>query len=69
MRQQPYEAIRTALLTGIVVGATDLADAPTCEECQRAMDTIREGVERGAQMAGDAVRPRREAAQRPAQAK
>lgn len=57
-RLPPYEAIRTALLTGIVVGTTDLADAPACEACQQAIDTIKEGIERGAAMMGDQVQKR-----------
>jgi hypothetical protein len=57
MQQQmpPYEAIRTALLTGITVGTTDLADAPTCKECQDAIEKIRSGIERAAEMIGDKV--------------
>ena len=57
-RMPPLEAIRTALLTGIVVGTTDLADAPACEACQQAIETIKEGIERGAAMMGDQVRQR-----------
>lgn len=65
-RLPPYEAIRTALLTGIVVGTTDLADAPACEACQRAIDTIKEGIERGAAMMGDQIQKRQRQAAPPA---
>jgi hypothetical protein len=65
-RLPPYEAIRTALLTGVVVGSTDLADAPSCDECARALETIREGIERGAEMLGDRVQSRHASPERPA---
>jgi hypothetical protein len=63
-RLNPYEAIRTALLTGVAVGSTDLADAPACDECAQALDIIRAGIARGAEMLGDEVRPKRTLAER-----
>jgi hypothetical protein len=45
-RMPPEEAIRTALLTGIVVERSKLGDAPACEACQRAIDAITSSITR-----------------------
>lgn len=45
MKAPPPEAIRAALLLGLVVGenaAEENVEMPTCEECKSQMDKLRE---------------------------
>jgi ABC-type amino acid transport system permease subunit len=64
-RLPPHEAVRTALLTGVVVGATGLSDAHACEDCRAALDAIHQSIQAAAQLLGPGPAPARRPAQAP----